>query len=336
MDIGQGRGFFVLTGRWCWPSRWRCCTCSIRAPGRAIRSLKGGAQMAEAMGISTFRYKVDDLRDRRAVRVGVGLAVRAFPAHRQPDALRPEDGHRVPVHGGGRRRRPCLGRDRRRGVTKLLDDQLQVLLPQLIGTSGSYEVIVFGIVLVLMLKYQPDGLWDFVERRLPRAPRAVDWADAPRAAGARQAGARRAAAGRAGGAQAIRRPGRRQRRQLPDPRRRDRRPDRDPCPAPQAAPPEKRNQMSVAELQELEEIKGLLARGAAARRAHLSPRSRPPSPSSISTRATSRSCTASSRESEIELVEEIDPAAAASNQVERAPDKRGRRRARPRSTSSRT
>ncbi|MEO8655634.1 MAG: ABC transporter ATP-binding protein, partial [Ramlibacter sp.] len=59
-----------------------------------------------------------------------------------------------------------------------LDDQLQVLLPRLIGTSGSYEVIVFGIALVMMLKYQPDGLWDFVERRLPRAPRAVDWADA--------------------------------------------------------------------------------------------------------------------------------------------------------------
>jgi len=64
-------------------------------------------------------------------------------------------------------------------LTKLLDDQLQVLLPRLIGTSGSYEVIVFGIALVMMLKYQPDGLWDFVERRLPRGNRAVDWADAP-------------------------------------------------------------------------------------------------------------------------------------------------------------
>ncbi|MDB5928919.1 MAG: amino acid/amide transporter ATP-binding protein 1, family / amino acid/amide, partial [Polaromonas sp.] len=62
---------------------------------------------------------------------------------------------------------------------KLLEDQLQVLLPRLIGTSGSYETIVFGIVLVLMLKYLPDGLWSFVDRRLPRARRKEDWKDAP-------------------------------------------------------------------------------------------------------------------------------------------------------------
>ena len=53
-------------------------------------------------------------------------------------------------------------------LTKLLEDQLQVLLPQWLGTSGSYEVIVFGIVLVLMLKFLPDGLWSFVDKRLPR------------------------------------------------------------------------------------------------------------------------------------------------------------------------
>jgi branched-chain amino acid transport system permease protein len=61
------------------------------------------------------------------------------------------------------------------GLIKLLDDQLQVLLPALIGTSGSYEVIVFGIALVLVLKYLPDGLWSVVARKLPRPPRAVDW-----------------------------------------------------------------------------------------------------------------------------------------------------------------
>jgi branched-chain amino acid transport system permease protein len=32
---------------------------------------------------------------------------------------------------------------------------------------------------VLILKYLPSGLWEFVERRLPRRKRAVDWADAP-------------------------------------------------------------------------------------------------------------------------------------------------------------
>jgi branched-chain amino acid transport system permease protein len=48
------------------------------------------------------------------------------------------------------------------GLVKLLDDYLQVALPALIGTSGSYEVIVLGIAMVLLLKYMPEGLWSVV------------------------------------------------------------------------------------------------------------------------------------------------------------------------------
>src|SRR6185503_18463828 len=65
------------------------------------------------------------------------------------------------------------------GVVKLIEDQLQVLLPKLIGTSGNFEIIVFGLVLVSVLKYAPNGLWTFVTDRLPRRDRPRDWADAP-------------------------------------------------------------------------------------------------------------------------------------------------------------
>jgi branched-chain amino acid transport system permease protein len=61
------------------------------------------------------------------------------------------------------------------GVVKIVEDQLQVLLPRLIGTSGNFETVVFGIVLVVVLKYAPDGLWTFVQRRAPSAPRVPDW-----------------------------------------------------------------------------------------------------------------------------------------------------------------
>src|SRR5215475_12076380 len=90
---------------------------------------------------------------------------------------------------------------------------------------------------------------------------------------------------------------------------------------------EKRNQMSVAELQELEEIRGLVARGTQLGVLTYA---------EISTAVSELDLDESDVEelhgflerSEIELVEEIDPATAASNQVERAPDRRGRRRAR--------
>ncbi|HVO05434.1 MAG TPA: ATP-binding cassette domain-containing protein, partial [Burkholderiaceae bacterium] len=64
-------------------------------------------------------------------------------------------------------------------VVRLVADQLQVLLPRLIGTSGNFETIVFGIVLVVVLKYAPDGLWTFVGRWLPAPRRERDWAGAP-------------------------------------------------------------------------------------------------------------------------------------------------------------
>ena len=85
--------------------------------------------------------------------------------------------------------------------------------------------------------------------------------------------------------------------------------------------------MSVVELQELEEIKGLLAKG-----------------QQVGVLSYAEIATATAgldvdeadveelhgffERAEIELVEDIDPAAAVANEVERAPDKRGRRKAR--------
>ena len=64
-------------------------------------------------------------------------------------------------------------------VVKLIEDQLQVLLPRLIGTAGNFEIIVFGIVLVLVLKYAPNGLWPYLSGWVPKPRRVRDWADAP-------------------------------------------------------------------------------------------------------------------------------------------------------------
>ena len=72
-----------------------------------------------------------------------------------------------------------------------------MLLPQLMGTSGNYEIIVFGVLLVLVLQYARDGIWAFVERACRALRRKVDWADAPALPGAAAAAARRGGARRA-------------------------------------------------------------------------------------------------------------------------------------------
>ena len=178
IDIGQGRLFFVL----CWALLIAGAVALINLldsrPGRAIRSLKGGTQMAEAMGISTFRYKVTIFVIAALFAAVAGWLLAHFQRTVNPSAFGLKMGieylFMAVVGGVGYVWGAMVGA----GLVKLLDDYLQVALPALIGTSGSYEVIVFGVTLVLVLKYLPDGLWSVVARKFPRPPREVNWQDA--------------------------------------------------------------------------------------------------------------------------------------------------------------
>jgi branched-chain amino acid transport system permease protein len=52
-------------------------------------------------------------------------------------------------------------------VVTILNDRLQSLLPLLLGAQGSFETIVFGALLVLMLQIAPEGLWPRLVRLRP-------------------------------------------------------------------------------------------------------------------------------------------------------------------------
>ena len=174
-DVGQGRGFFVLT--------WVILLLAAAAllmlldsrPGRAMRSLKNGTQMAEAMGIPTLRYKIVIFVIAALLASVSGWLFAHFQRSVNPSPFGLKMGieylFMTVVGGVGH----VWGAITGAFLTKLLEDKLQVLLPQLIGTSGSYEIIVFGIVLVLMLKFLPDGLWSMVARFLPQPQRPRNW-----------------------------------------------------------------------------------------------------------------------------------------------------------------
>ena len=178
VDIGQGRLFFVLSWTLLIAGAIAMLNLLDSRPGRAIRSLKGGSQMAEAMGISTFRYKVTIFLIAALFASIAGWLLAHFQRTVNPSAFGLKMGieylFMAVIGGVGYVWGAFVGA----GLIKLLDDYLQVALPALIGTSGSYEVIVFGIAMVLVLKYMPDGIWSLVARKLPRAPRKIDWQNA--------------------------------------------------------------------------------------------------------------------------------------------------------------
>ncbi|MCU0923535.1 MAG: branched-chain amino acid ABC transporter ATP-binding protein/permease, partial [Burkholderiaceae bacterium] len=178
VDLGSGRGLHPLV----WAIALLAALAVIHLldsrPGRAIRSLKSGATMAEGMGISTFRYKLTAFVIAAVLAAVSGWLFAHFQRSVSPSPFSINKGIEylfMAVLGGvGHVWGAFLGS----AVVRLTEDQLQVLLPKLLGSGGNFETIVFGIVLVVVLKYAPDGLWSFAGRWLPAAARPRDWSDA--------------------------------------------------------------------------------------------------------------------------------------------------------------
>jgi len=146
--------------------------------GRALRAVKGGTTMAEAMGVDTLHVKITVFVLAALLASVSGWLFAHFQRTVNPSPFGLRMGIEylfMAVLGGvGHVWGALVGA----GVVRVLDDQLQVWLPRLMGASGNYEIIVFGIVLVLVLQFARDGIWAFVEARLPPVRRAVDWGGA--------------------------------------------------------------------------------------------------------------------------------------------------------------
>jgi branched-chain amino acid transport system permease protein len=174
-DLGTGRGLHVMIWLFALLAALACVHLLDSRPGRAIRSLKSGATMAEAMGISTFRAKLTVFVLAAVLAALSGWLFAFFQRTVNPSPFSIGKGIEylfMAVLGGvGHVWGAFLGA----GVVRIVEDWLQVLLPRLIGTSGSFETIVFGVILVLVLKYAPEGLWPLLVRWLPRPVRVRDW-----------------------------------------------------------------------------------------------------------------------------------------------------------------
>ncbi len=141
-------------------------------PGRAIRALRGGGTMAEAMGVNTAWMRVVIF-----IYAAVLAAVSGFLYAHLQRAVNPTPfglNHGIEflfmavVGGVSHVWGAILGAT----ILTVLQDYLQTLLPKLIGANGNFEIIVFGVVMVLLLQYARQGVWPFVARVFPRGPRA--------------------------------------------------------------------------------------------------------------------------------------------------------------------
>ncbi|MDR5821370.1 branched-chain amino acid ABC transporter ATP-binding protein/permease [Caballeronia sp. LZ043] len=141
-------------------------------PGRAIRALRGGGTMAEAMGVNTAWMRVTIF-----IYAAVLAAISGFLYAHLQRAVNPTPfglNHGIEflfmavVGGVSHVWGAILGAT----ILTVLQDYLQTWLPKLIGANGNFEIIVFGVVMVLLLQYARQGVWPFVARLFPRGPSA--------------------------------------------------------------------------------------------------------------------------------------------------------------------
>ncbi|RSZ45803.1 MULTISPECIES: branched-chain amino acid ABC transporter ATP-binding protein/permease [unclassified Variovorax] len=147
--------------------------------GRAIRALKGGRLMAESMGVDAARHRI-----KLFVLAALLAAISGWLyAHMQrfvnPTPFNLNIGIEMlfmaVVGGAGHLWGAVLGAT----LITLLKEKLQDVLPALLGTSGNFEVVVFGLLMLFVLQRFADGLWPTIARLARRWVREV-----PRAAGA--------------------------------------------------------------------------------------------------------------------------------------------------------
>ena len=135
--------------------------------GRAIRALKGGTVMAEAMGVNTAREKIIIFLIAALLASVSGWLYAHLQRFVNPTPFALNQGieylFMAVVGGIGHVWGAVLGA----GVITILKQWLQDWLPQVLGQSGNFEIIVFGLAMVLVLQKARAGLWPLILRLLP-------------------------------------------------------------------------------------------------------------------------------------------------------------------------
>ncbi len=158
-SLASGRHIYYLIWALVLLALWATRNLLDSRAGRAIRALKSGAGMAESMGVNTGSYKII---------IFVWAALLAcisgwLYAHMQravsPSPFGLNYGIEylfMAVIGGASY---VWGAVLGSAVILGLKDQLQNWLPKLLDTEANFELIAFGVLMILVLQYASQGLW---------------------------------------------------------------------------------------------------------------------------------------------------------------------------------
>ena len=144
-----------------------------------MRALKGGLEMAEAFGVDAGRLKIVVFIYAALLACVSGWLYAHLQRFVNPTPFGINQGieylFMAVVGGAGSVWGAVVGAT----LITLLKQLLQNWLPQLLGREGNFEMVVFGVLMILLLQRTRDGVWPWLARVLPeKAARAVPLAPA--------------------------------------------------------------------------------------------------------------------------------------------------------------
>ncbi len=173
-ELRDERRYFYLIWAITLAALWATHNLLDSRPGRAIRALKGGLAMAEAFGVNGARLKIVVFIYAALLACVSGWLYAHLQRFVNPTPFGINQGieylFMAVVGGAGNVWGAVIGAT----VITLLKEMLQDALPRVLGRSGNFEIVVFGILMIALLQFARDGIGPWLTRILPtRRPQPV-------------------------------------------------------------------------------------------------------------------------------------------------------------------
>lgn len=167
LELRDGRDFYFFIWIVLLGAIWLTRNLLDSRSGRAIRALKGGVVMAEAMGVDTGRTKIVIFLIAALFACISGWLYAHMQRFVNPTPFGLHIGIEylfMAVIGGAAH---VWGALVGAALITVMKQWLQDLLPQLFGATGNFEVIVFGLLMIFVLHRARAGLWPWLARLVP-------------------------------------------------------------------------------------------------------------------------------------------------------------------------
>lgn len=164
LSLRDGRDIYYLIWLVVLLSMWATRNLLDSRPGRAIRALRSGGGMAESFGVNMASYKVIILVYSALLACLSGWLYAHMQRAVSPSPFGLNYGIEylfMAVVGGTSVWGAIVGS----GLILTLKDQIQNVLPKVIDTTANFELVVFGILMILVLQYARDGVWPIISSK---------------------------------------------------------------------------------------------------------------------------------------------------------------------------